>query len=125
MSHSVIEQEDQYLQELTLNYYMQALTPNSEESTMDTGSESNKREIVPVPTVSNEFVHEMYRERRQKENSRAKRLKDKRRAIFSSIRSLLAEKVRIYEEREHEIAVLKHETATLRRECLTRGIKID
>ncbi|GAB6021685.1 hypothetical protein CHUAL_004265 [Chamberlinius hualienensis] len=93
MSHSVIEQEDQYLQELPLNYSMQALTSNSEESTMDTGSESKKRKIVPVPTVSDEFKHEMYRERRQKENSRAKRLKDKRRAIFSSIRSLLAEKV--------------------------------
>ncbi|GAB6021656.1 hypothetical protein CHUAL_004239 [Chamberlinius hualienensis] len=94
MSYSVIEQEDQYIQELTLDCFMQSLTLNSEASAIDTGSDSKKRKIVPVP----DEVFRPFRESRQKENSWAKRSRDKR-DIESANRARLAELQRINEER--------------------------
>ncbi|GAB6021684.1 hypothetical protein CHUAL_004264 [Chamberlinius hualienensis] len=118
-SHSVIKQEDQYLQELPLDYSIKTSNRNSEASTMETKSDSKKRKIVPVPDKLKD------EEKRQKMNASAKRSRDKRRAIESANRVKLAEQQRINEERVNKIAELKLKRTFMRRLCLTYGLEID
>ncbi|GAB6021787.1 hypothetical protein CHUAL_004364 [Chamberlinius hualienensis] len=87
----------------------------------DTGTDTTfkRKPRIPVP---DKLKDKEYRGRRDKNNSSAKRSREKRKAIVEANRVALAEMEKLRIENEATIAKLEEQRQALQRKCLALGL---